>query len=246
MSKFDVIDFENFTYTRYYQLLKIALRKYSFCSFKDFIEGEKFILWRHDMDLSVYSGLQLAKIENELGVKSTYFVHLHNNFYHFWEKENVNIIKEIIDLGHHLGLHFDANFYGNMKNIEILLANEKRILEQAFNVPVEVFSFHNPDSMILKLDDYKYADMINTYSKFFRDKVDYISDSNGYWRYKKLEDVLLSSDSKPLQVLTHPGWWSEKPMSPRDKITYHIEQRAKKQHEFYDAVLLKMGRKNVR
>ena len=32
--------------------------------------------------------------------------------------------------------------------------------------------------------------MINTYAKYFKENVEYCSDSNGYWRYKRLEDFL--------------------------------------------------------
>jgi hypothetical protein len=240
--------FSDFTLDNYRNLLELAKKNFVFRTYTSFGKEEKLILWRHDIDFSVHSALKLAKIENELGITTTYFIHLHNEFYHFWEKEISEIIQNIVNLGHRLGLHFDSHFYGEyiIPDFEQKLINEKSILENQFSVPVEVFSFHNPSTEILKLEDLKYADMINTYSKLFKEEVNYISDSNGYWRYNKLEDVLLSNGTKPLQVLTHPGWWTEEPMRPRDKITFHIEQRSKRQHEFYDDTLLKTGRNNVR
>ncbi|MBT5716894.1 MAG: hypothetical protein HOI70_08280, partial [Opitutae bacterium] len=55
----------------------------------------------------------------------------------------------------------------------------------------------------------------------------YVSDSNGYWRYRRLWDVLQKSQDSCLQVLTHPVWWQEKPMPPRQRIFRSVYGRAK-------------------
>ena len=47
--------------------------------------------------------------------------------------------------------------------------------------------------------------MINAYAKYFKDNVEYCSDSNGYWRHQRLENFLNNKHDK-IQVLTHPVW----------------------------------------
>lgn len=126
-----------------------------------------------------------------------------------------------------------------------MLSFEKNILETLFQTEVKVFSFHNPTEEILKNDNYKYAGMINTYASYFKENVEYCSDSNGYWRHKRLEDFLEQKHSK-IQVLTHPGWWQKDIMSPRDRIQRCIDGRAKKVEKTYDSILNAHGRKNVR
>ena len=44
-------------------------------------------------------------IEKELGVVSTYTVQLRNNTYNALSEKNIDLIKRIKDLGHHIGLH---------------------------------------------------------------------------------------------------------------------------------------------
>ena len=49
-------------------------------------------------------------------------------------------------------------------------------------------------------------------------RYDYVSDSNGYWRFRRLDAVLADADVERLHVLTHPEWWPPEPMSPRARL----------------------------
>ena len=121
------------------------------------------------------------------------------------------------------------------------------MIEKLFFVKPAVFSFHNPEEGgWLNAKEYKYSGMINTYSSFFRENYPYCSDSNGYWRFNRLKDVLVNAWNDKLQVLTHPGWWVPSAMSPRERISRCIEGRARKQHAMYDSFLKKVGRANVK
>ena len=69
---------------------------------------------RHDVDGDIFAALEMAKIENELGIRSTYYI-LHTAYYYGYIKDGVffrydcmaNIYKEIQDLGHEVSLHTD-------------------------------------------------------------------------------------------------------------------------------------------
>ena len=52
----------------------------------------------------------LAKIENELGVKATYFLKLHSEFYNLFEKSIFEKVLKIIEFGHNIGLHFEHHY----------------------------------------------------------------------------------------------------------------------------------------
>jgi len=88
--------------------------------------------------------------------------------------------------------------------------------------------------------------MINAYSKYLKSNFGYCSDSNGYWRFERLEDVLKEAKHEKLQVLTHPGWWVETPMSPRQRIQRCIDGRAINVGKNYDDLLNRMCRENVK
>ena len=68
--------------------------------------------------------------------------------------------------------------------------------------------------------------MINTYAKEIKTAVTYCSDSNGYWRFKRMFDLIANEKPEKLQILTHPEWWTLNIMSPKEKVWRSIEGRS--------------------
>lgn len=239
---------DDFTRHNYRKLLSLAKQHYSFAGYDGIQDKTTFLLWRHDVDFSMHAAVKLALIEAEEGVSATYFLLLHSEFYNLLEASIVACVKEIQKLGHRIALHFDTGFYpiDNEKDLTQYLTREKKILEDFFEQPISVFSFHNPSPFALTCKNWQYAQMINTYAAYFQDEVGYCSDSNGYWRHRRLEDVLLEHKEPRLQVLTHPEWWTEAAMSPRDRVARCINGRAMRTGENYDALLAQHDRLNIR
>lgn len=77
--------FSDFTLANYKKLLNIANSKYSFVLFNEEWARDTILL-RHDLEFSVPIALQITEIEAELGIRSTYFVQLHREFYNTLEK----------------------------------------------------------------------------------------------------------------------------------------------------------------
>ena len=89
------------------------------------------------------------------------------------------------------------------------------------------------------------AGLVNADGAGIKARFAYGSDSNGYWRFRRLADVI--ADSGPLlQVLTHPEWWVPEPMAPRARVQRAIDGRAAYMAAKYDAALADAGRENVR
>jgi len=241
-------NYKDFTEKNYKKLLKLAKKNYTF-TFFDSKKNPPYVLWRHDVDISVHRALRLAEIENELVISSTFFLYIHSQFYNLFEKEIYEKIKKIIKLGHKIGLHFELGFYRKIrtkKEIEKMLTYEKKILEDLFHVDVNVFSFHNPNvGNSLKFDNEKISGMFNTYGKIIMKNHFYCSDSNGYWRFIRLEEVLKKHNKLKLHVLTHPEWWQKKSMSPRKRILRSVDYRSIRTKEYYDKTLRQLGRKNI-
>ena len=67
---------------------------------------------------------------------------MHSEFYNFFEKDSIASLKEILKLGHSIGIHFDSTFW-NLKDEFQLVRNltfEKAILnrdKQGFSAPDE-------------------------------------------------------------------------------------------------------------
>jgi hypothetical protein len=191
--------------------------------------------------------LRLAQIEHQAGVRATYFLNPHSEFYNILEKKQTDIVKKISALGHDIGLHFDAAYYeiDSEDALDPLVAREASLLRDTFGQEIKVFSFHNPTDFLLTCEAEHYGRLLNCYSTMFKQHIPYCSDSNGYWQHRRLEDVLSTGEDQCLQVLTHPGWWQEEVMYPRDRIKRCVDGRASALMEDYDAFLEVHGRRNV-
>lgn len=240
-------NFSDFTYAHYRRLLAIAKNRYIFRTFTDFSRSEPFIIWRHDVDFSVHAARNLARIEADAGIKTVYFFLFHSEFYNLLEKEIIDIIKEIIGLGHEIGLHFDCSCY-NIKDeqaLERYLTMEKNIFAQMFSYKIKAFSFHLSVPPVPSFKRPRYGGLISVNSEYFCSQVGYCSDSNGIWRHRRLHDVLSRGEDKRLHVLTHPEWWRSKIMSPWQRVLYCIDGRARKTQRCYKNILIKTKRKDI-
>jgi hypothetical protein len=239
-------NFSDFTTSHYRELCNLSTKHYAVVDYCSIPWGKRFVLWRHDLDFSLNRGLALARIENEIGIKATYFLNIHSEFYNLAETNQHKIVKEILELGHDIGLHFYAGFFDEITEDKLhdLIAREAEYLEWLFNVKPVAFSFHNPVESTLEFDADTYGGLLNCYSKRFKTEVSYCSDSNGYWRFRRLYDVLNEGIDPCLQILTHPGWWQEVPLPPRQRVFRCAFGRASAIMRQYDEALMRFGRSN--
>ncbi len=244
--------FSDFTELNYKELLRLAkLRNGTFCTYQDYFEKkiESPIIWRHDIDFSIHRAVKLAEIEADEGIKSTYFIHFNSMFYNVLEKENIERVKNILQMGHEIGLHFDCALCPQASNgkIEEEMIFYKNLINDLFGMKIKAFSFHNPTSELLSLySNAQYVGLYNAYAEDIQKKLAYCSDSNGYWRYKRLKEFLSEDVEHGICVLTHPGWWTPCSMSPRQRIQRVIDGRKKATEDRYEADLLKAGRINLK
>lgn len=245
----ELYKFEDFTIENYHQLIKLAKQQdFVFSSFSDiFDHNKKHILWRHDVEFSPFIALQMAKIEASEGVISTYFFQLHSEFYNVLEKGISEIVYEIKELGHEIGLHFDSHYYKIKEEVELrkYLMLDANYFSTVFKININTFSFHNTTEFVLSCNEIQYADLINVYSGYFKDNFSYCADSTGFWRYEQLQDVLKNPDIKWLQVLTHDAMWNNTILSPRQRVFDSIDHNAQRQKNYYDNALHEFGAKNI-
>lgn len=165
---------------------------------------ERALLLRHDIDDRPRWIEPMARVEAEQGAVSTYCLQVRSRFYPL-DMEADRAVAALVDHGHELGLHFDSS--GMASDDEVLegVAREAEQLEQRYDTPIRVVSFHMPGVRPvghLVLDD----DRINTYAPRFFTEIAYLSDSNQNFRGKDPETEL--RDAGRLQFLTHPTLWS--------------------------------------
>lgn len=239
--------YNDFTEASYRELLEIAKLQYQFSTFTH-PPSAKHVLWRHDVDFSMHRALRLAELENEAGVKATYFLYPHSMFYNLMSRSIVELVHKIAALGHDIGLHFDPTFYEGLYDtpFETNIAMEKKFIIDFIKIEPIAISFHlfgvleksPPKDDLL-------CGMINAYGTAIFNHYGYVSDSNGIWRFRRLRDVLEKAEEDKLQVLTHPELWSPIALSPRKRIQRCIDGYAAAMGLDYDTILANSGRPNI-
>ena len=98
----------DFTLSKYSELLQSFLDKgYRFITFEEYCLNKElpisdsFVILRHDVDLDAENSLATAKIEHALGILASYYFRVVK------QSNKPGIIKDIVDLGHEIGYHYE-------------------------------------------------------------------------------------------------------------------------------------------
>jgi hypothetical protein len=195
----------------YRTLLSTALESgYAFLPFDehDTTADELVCLLRHDVDSDLGAALDIARIEAELGVRSTYFVMLRSPVYNAFSRANHELVEQILELGHHLGLHYEPAFAPRAgRTHEDQIDAEQRTLADMFGAPVRVVAFHQvslaPGSEAIEVRDAVKATYLPGY-EFIADpnKSDWVLEA-----FTAFRDRLHAR----VQLLVHPMWWVAEP-----------------------------------
>jgi len=224
----------NFTYSNYRKIiLQLMNSGYSFKLFhqaKKLLNNKnnksKFVLMRHDIDISLEKALKMAKIEYEESIKSTYFIMLRNDFYNIFSENGSDIIRKIIELGHEIALHFDYSSYDSFSSeeqIAKLCNKECRIIEKWFDIKIKIISYHRPNKIILSGRCSFSHPLPHTYMPLFTKNISYMSDSRGEWRYDHPLDSQGFKEGRSLHILIHPIWWNDLPVDPYHNLQKFID-----------------------
>ena len=203
-----------FTFEQYRWTLGIGLENgYKFISFPDLERyrgtDQAVCLLRHDCDNDLTAAATMARVEEEMGVQSTYLLMGRSPMYNLLSGPSVALVREIVSRGHWLGLHFDEHYYpeAGAEQIAAYVEQERSWLSQELRVPLEVVSFHQPSSRVL--DGEIKLSCINAYDTAYTTGVHYLSDSNFVWNDTPLHQQFRTREHTQLQALVHPECWTQ-------------------------------------
>lgn len=171
-------------------------------------DGPPLIL-RHDLDVDPSLAVPLAEIEAELGLAATYLVLLTSPLYNPATATNRATLEALGDLGHEVGLHFDAAPHTTLPARDAALADELQSLGLLLGHDVRVASFHRPG---LATDTPELPGVISAYEARFTQDLTYLADSGGTFRFGHPLESDAFAARNGIQLLTHPIWWAEQPL----------------------------------
>ena len=195
-----------FKYSELREFLKFTASQADVIPFREW-KGQKAILMRHDIDLDIFPAYELARIERELGIGSTFMVMTTCPAYNPLSDKNRRLLRQMIEWGFEIGLHLDPNIYGcdSIKELEKHLKEETKILETACGQEIRSISLHNPSGF----GDFPIFDgFINAYDpRIFRDEC-YMSDSRMLFSGKNPYEFVRRVKEMPLQIALHPNHYT--------------------------------------
>jgi len=212
-----------FSLKNYRRILSRSLEmEFVFQTFSGYLEDprQKVILLRHDVDVSLEYALQLAEIEHELGINSTFFVRLHAYFYNLLEEANIRRLRKLAKMGFEVGLHQELyKFTDNRQAAIKLLTREKILVETLLGKSLWGVASHFPRQNTISLTPELMAETGFKYragGEIFNKDAIFISDSNKRWKTFSLEEAMERSDKILANI--HPVWWVGKIMDPASLI----------------------------
>ncbi|MBO5166208.1 MAG: hypothetical protein IJ405_09510 [Lachnospiraceae bacterium] len=207
-----------FSFEDYKEIIRIIKSTGRYANYKEALNRDKFILMRHDVEYSVERAYNLSKVEASMDFTSTYFFQWTNNSYNILSRKNMDMVKDMHERGHEIGLHYALNGMTDMEQARKQIVKEINIISEMFGFKVDTFSVHRPSKDILR-ENIKLPGIINAYQdEFFtfaenvtadtQIAVKYMSDSNHTWRYGYPDEKNILGHGK-VQILTHPFAWTK-------------------------------------
>lgn len=203
---------KDFSLEHYAELLEAIKKTHATFSFKDasklgreILDVERFVIMRHDVEFSLPAALRLAKADHAGGVHSTFFL-LQTSDYNPFEEESSLIVREILSMGHDLGLHYDAALFEKMGADPVHVAKcQIGHFEAFFNTTVYAMSSHLP---MRSGRTFAIPGVVDTYDPLYMKEIKYLSDSTQAWREGIVSRNL---DKHPkIHLLTHEYIWHPK------------------------------------
>lgn len=224
----------DFTLSVYRELLDhLKSANYTFQTFSQYLHepAGKVILLRHDVDDRKLHSLEFARIQKEKGIVGSYYFRM------VPESFDEEVIREIYELGHEVGYHYEDMDFAKGDPHQAIKLFEKHLERLRSIVPIHTICMHgSPRSKFDNKDvwkHYNYRDYGITGEPYFDvdfKSVFYLTDTGRRWdghavsvrdkvedhfglRFHTTPDIIRSVDEKKFpnraMINFHPQRWTD-------------------------------------
>lgn len=188
-----------------------------------------FVILRHDIDRKPLNALEMAELENELGIQSTYYFRYPYTF-------NPEVIKKIHELGHEIGYHYEVLSKARGDYEKAIKLFEYELNEFRKIVSTKTICMHgNPLSKYDNRDlweryNFKDFGVIGEAYLSIKEDVNYFSDTGRSWNSKnkirdfmpaQKENIIINTTDDLIEliklrklnnfyILAHPERWTSR------------------------------------
>ena len=225
----------DFTFAKFRELCEaLSSSGYELLTVRGYLQGnaqKRFVILRHDIDVKPERGLEMAEIEKEHAIRSTYYIRMTEEVF------MADIIRKIAELGHEIGYHYETldKARGNKKKAIELFKQELNKLREVCKV--DTICAHGnsltPWDNRRIWHNYNFEDygiMGDAYHSINFENIIYLSDTGRTWKNRyKVKDVVYNTHNNvfpwikstddiivflkqnrvnQIYLLSHP-WWSD-------------------------------------
>lgn len=213
-----------FTLNSYVRLLQYLRQIYKIVPFCEIPKKDcRYLILRHDIEFSTQAALKMARIERDLGIRSTYFVLFSSIGYNVLKENNVRILKQISKLDHEVGIHYDpSQFRSYGRNMNDTLKIEIQLLEHLLGKKVYSIARHGPWTRdpFATIKGYINANHPNLRRDLF------IHESCRAWAPVEGIFQLLNDPPRRVQLLIHPENWQDDEINRENLLQRLIQNLA--------------------
>ncbi len=232
-----------FSFDEYREIIRIIQESGRAVGYEEALRRDSFVIMRHDVEYSVDRAYALSLVESEMGFTSTWFFQWTNNSYNILSRRSQEMIRDMHERGHQIGLHYALNGLTDMRQVRHQILKEMRILSDMFDFEINRFSVHRPTPDILA-ENIKLPNILNAYQDDFFTfapqitpetvlHVKYMSDANHIWRYGYPDRSTILGNPR-VQILTHPFAWTQKGYDNRNNYATLIQEKYKEMIDSID------------
>jgi len=201
------------TYSKdsYRLLLALALRQgYRFVGFNDGAQvDDRRVYLRHDVDFSLKMAVELAEVNQSLGVQGTFCVLLRSQVYNLLSQWALEQVRTLLALGQRVAFHYaaPAKLPASDEELAALIHADFEVVRRDVPEIEAAFSWHNPtEDLIARGLRLKVRGLVNLYSEAYIKAIPYYSDSNLRHSVADFE-ALFTRNGQALHLLFHPLNW---------------------------------------
>ncbi|PIE24138.1 MAG: hypothetical protein CSA62_04870 [Planctomycetota bacterium] len=185
------------------------------------IPDRKLFLIRHDVDITPWAALEMARFEKERGVETTYYYRLHAETYNLLDPDVLASMLEVHELGHEIGLHYEPGFFLDRGEDPLVgVRRDLRFFEELLGFETQTLAQHQPATgPVLAEISEKHGD---AYQPALVREMPYFGDSGFHWREGCVIEKL--GVYEQIHTLIHPHSWTRSGRPWQDVLRLHAEE----------------------
>lgn len=176
------------------------------------LKANKVIFIKHDVYFSLERAVEMAEFESKSNIKSVYFISFSSPYYNVMDKDSIEKIRMLTELGHGIGLLYPIGVITNEEKEMEAISAHKFLLESYGNINVDYVSFQG-----LPKPKYEFItrlQLVGLISPEFDN------------RYSHVEDGVNEIEINPgdlehcekFLLSIHPIWWGEESMQWEQRL----------------------------